>query len=468
MKHLFITLLTIVFSISANAQNSEENSPIIYIFDASGSMWGQIDKQTKMQIGSSVLANAVTKLSDNQDVGLVVYGHRQEKDCEDVEFVVDVETGTKQQVIRSLNNLKPLGRTPLAYSAIQVIDKLRSLNIKATIILITDGIESCGGNICEVVKAAKEEGIDFRMHIIGFGLKDGETDQLLCAAKEGGGQYYDAKDADQLSEVLEDASSTSVDDPEFNFTVFAVKNGKAVDAHVKAYRKDTNQEVAFSRTYQDTSFIYLPPGIYDLKITPLEGSDVSAILIENVESTNQEIGHQTVSFDAGKIAVNCMNNGEGWDAVVNIYQHGERKNLAGGRTYGKITHYEVNPGVYDVELRPLKIKGDQVGYFIENVEVISNETSSANYNFETGIMEIGAISGGNLIDVVVNVTSINSRKGITGGRTYTSESSNPNRYILLPAAYSVSVKGLRDHKGKEEKFELIVVKGETVSKTVEF
>jgi len=124
--------------------------------------------------------------------------------------------------------------TPLAYAASQVIDGLRKSKKKATIILITDGIESCNGNICEVVTAAKKEGIDFRLHIVGFGLKANENEQLRCAANAGEGKYYDAADASGLSDVMNDATAETVDKPKGNVSVYAVKNGVAIDAWVKA------------------------------------------------------------------------------------------------------------------------------------------------------------------------------------------------------------------------------------------
>ncbi|HAY32699.1 MAG TPA: VWA domain-containing protein, partial [Bacteroidetes bacterium] len=85
--------------------------------------------------------------------------------------MVDSENSSKVLVNQSISNIKPLGNTPLAFSVLQVIDNLKNSKTKATVILLTDGNESCNGDLCEVVKAAKKEGIDFKLHIIGFGLK---------------------------------------------------------------------------------------------------------------------------------------------------------------------------------------------------------------------------------------------------------------------------------------------------------
>ena len=376
-------------------------SPIIFIYDASGSMWGQMEGKTKMEIAAKVLSGTVDSLPENQQIGLVAYGHRKKGDCEDVEFLVKVGPDNKSQVNQSLKTIKPLGKTPLAYSAMQVIDTLRILKIKATIILVTDGIESCGGNICEVIKAARKEGIDFRLHIIGFGLKDDETEQLKCAAEAGDGQYYDAADAGGLTSVLYEATHTTIDDPPGNFSIYAIKNDEAIDAYIKAYEAGTNNHIKASRTYRDTIFLFLPPGKYDIEVKPLEGSDVEAITLSNVVSFKDSIAHHTVSFDAGKILVTTLNNGEGWDAVVTIYSKTTGKAAARGRTYGKTDTYEVNPGIYDVEVKALAIKGKDIVHRMDSIQVMGSDTLNLEHNFKSGKARIGASSASGLVDALI-------------------------------------------------------------------
>lgn len=463
---LFLFILGPAFSLPA--QSGPPPSPILFIYDASGSMWGQIEGKTKMEIATEVLSTTVSGLPDGQQLGLVAYGHREKGDCEDVEFLVEMENSDKALVNQSLKGIKPLGKTPLAYSAQLVIGKLREAGKKATVILITDGIESCDGDICQVIAAAKAEGVDFRLHIVGFGLKAEETEQLRCAAKAGEGRYYDAADADGLSEVLREATSTTVDEPEANLSVYAVKNGKAIDAYIKAYKANEATALTTARTYGDTVLFYLPPGTYNLEVKPLENSDVGAVTLANLQSVAGEVRHHDVSFDGGKIQVTTLNNGEGWDAVVKILAKTDGKNVAGGRTYGKPDVYEVNPGLYDVEVKAMQIEGPAITHRIENVEVRAGETQELEHNFKSGTALIGAQSGGSLVDAVVKIVDAGSRKTVANGRTYSSESSNPKQFLLNPGAYQVELSALGEHKGKKETFTLVVKEGETVKKVVEF
>jgi Ca-activated chloride channel homolog len=467
MRKIIFLLYALSFVFHLNAQDNTTPSPIIFICDASGSMMGQIQGKTKMEIATSVLSASVNNLPENQKVGLVAYGHRKKDDCKDVEFLVDVESGTKTQVNQSLKSIKALGRTPLALSATQVIDKLRNAKMKATIILVTDGIESCNGNICNVITAAKKEGIDFRLHIIGFGLKAGETEQLRCAAKAGGGQYYDAANAGGLSEVLNEATAADVDKPLKNFSVYAIKNGKPIDALVKAYKAGTKTDVTSVRTYSDTGFLYLTAGTYDLEVTPLENSDVEAVVVPGVKSFDNKIAHQTVSFDASKIQVTTSNNGGGWNAVVKVLSK-DGKTISSGRTYGKPKVYEINPGVYDVEITAMVIEGMETTHRMENVTISAGETKALEHNFKSGIAMVGAKSAKGLVDAGVNIKNNKTKQSMANGRTYTSASSNPKKFILTPGTYEVTITAFKEFNGKKQTFTMVVKEGATTEQVINF
>lgn len=463
MKPLSILLLFLGAFLTTQAQTqSTAPSPIVFIYDASGSMWGQLQGKTKMKIAADVLSASVNSLPENQQVGLVAYGHRKKGDCRDVEALIPMDNNSKNKVTTAIKAIKPLGKTPLAYSATTVIDQLRKSKAKATIILVTDGIESCDGDICKVIKAAKEEGIDFRLHIVGFGLKEGETEQLKCAAKAGEGQYYDAADASGLSEVLNEVTTQTVDKPPVNFGVYAIKNGKAIDASVKAYDTKTKRRPIGVRTYRDTGYFYLPPSTYNLEVIPLEGSRVKPITIKNVISYDDKVNYQTVSFDAGKFNFITTNNEEGWDCTIKVKDQ-SGKSIAGGRTYGKPRIVEVNPGTYDITIQALRMKGHHTNTTIEDVQ-LTGGILDIKHDFKTGKLYINPTLDGTSIDCTSKVVDTSTGKSVAGGRTY----QKGIQYIINPGTYEVTVRPVRV-KGKKPKTITVEVKqGEDVKKEIKF
>jgi Ca-activated chloride channel family protein len=468
MKKLALILCVLLFSSPSNSQSNQQTpqpSPIIFIYDASGSMWGQMQGKTKMEIATEVLSTAVNKLPTNQNIGLVAYGHRKKGDCTDVETLVPMDNSSKNNITTSLKNIKPLGMTPLAFSATQVIDGLRESKKKATIILVTDGIESCNGNICDVVTAAKKEGIDFRLHIIGFGLKIGETEQLKCAAQAGDGQYYDAADASGLGEVLNEATAETIDKPKGNVSVYAVKNDIAIDALVKAYDVVAKRAPISVRTYQDTAYFYLPPSKYNFEVTPLEGTDVKKITVSNIESFDDKIIHKTLSFDGGKIGTTTTNNGKNWDCILKVIDE-NGKVAAAIRTYDAPKEIEVNPGTYKVTIQALTgMKGLDTYTEIENVQVLAGGLQQISHNFTTGKAFIEAKVDGNFIDSVVTIDELNSGTNVAGGRTY----DRGKEFLLNPGTYKVKVAPLGKYKDrKAQTFTIEVKEGTSTTKTQNF
>jgi Ca-activated chloride channel family protein len=382
--------------------------------------------------------------------------------------MVDLSNNSKDKITQAVKSINSLGKTPLARSATQAINSLRETKTKATIILVTDGIESCDGSICDVIKAAKAEGIDFKLHIVGFGLKESETEQLKCAANAGDGHYYDVANAGGLGDVLTQATSETIDDSPGNFTVYTIKNGKPVDGLVQAYKVGTKELVDGVRTYGDTAYLSLPKGKYDFKISALENSRLAPITITNIESYGDKIVHQTISFDGGKINLITLNNNEGWDCTSKVINK-EGEVVGGSRTYGRPKLIEVNPGVYDVDISGLVMKGLETTYTFKDVVVESGKTVDISHSFKTGKAMIGVKSGETLVDAVITINEKKTGKNVAGGRSYTSESSNPKEFMLNPGIYEVIIKAVKkEMAGKSETYTIEVKAEETVTKITNF
>jgi len=464
MKLLLFILSFLCFASNIEAQ--ELPSPILFIYDASGSMWGQMDGKTKKQIASEVLITTVGKLPENQSIGLIAYGHRKTSDCDDIEYLVNLTNDSKANITNAVKKLNPTGKTPLARSAILAINSLKQNKTKATIILITDGIESCDGDICKVITEAKTNGIDFKLHIVGFGLKDGEKEQLKCAAKAGNGHYYNANNAGGLGDVLTQATTETVDKPKSNFSVYAVKNGKPVDAWVNPRSSVTKKELQGARTYRDTAWVYLPAGKYDIHVKPLENTDIEGTTI-SVEMKEGEIKHRDVSFDGGVLEVSTTNNGNPWDAVVKMYDKNTGKVVANTRTYGRPQKMEVAAGLYKVTYLAINMEGIDINVEVNDIEVKANATNSISHDFKSGIAMIGVKRvSGELIDATVNFYEKSTGKNVAAGRTYTSDKSNPKKFILSQGTYEVKIATVGKYKGKKDSFTITIEADKTIEKII--
>ncbi len=180
-----------------------EGQRVILVMDASGSMRGKINGQTKMAIAKEVVAKVVGTWKPEDELGLVVYGHRDKNSCDDIETVIEPGKLNSVVYLEKIEGLVPKGKTPMTQAVLQAADALRYQEKPGTVILVSDGIENCNLDPCEVAAQLEKEGINLTVHTVGFGLDDeGAINQLKCMAEKTGGSFYTASNADELQTAL--------------------------------------------------------------------------------------------------------------------------------------------------------------------------------------------------------------------------------------------------------------------------
>lgn len=191
-------LLTVLF---ASVAFADTNRTII-VMDGSGSMWGQIDGRTKLEIARETVADVLGTIPVDQELGLMAYGHRERGNCADIELMVPPAAGTGAEIAARVNEMRFQGKTPLTEAVRQAAAALRSGEEAATVVLVTDGLETCEADPCALARELEQSGLAFTAHVIGFGLTEDEGAQVACLAQETGGLYLPASDAGALADAL--------------------------------------------------------------------------------------------------------------------------------------------------------------------------------------------------------------------------------------------------------------------------
>jgi hypothetical protein len=188
-----------------------------YILDSSGSMLEQLQGKTKLSIAQSVLGERVSALPPDVHVGLRVYGHRvpyqqEVESCKDIELVVPIRTGGAKDILDWLPTMQALGMTPMSESIrLAAEDFTFSSTNTNSIILISDGLETCGDDPSDVARYLQELGIDFTIHVIGLGVDEETRAQLMRLADTGRGIYHDANSEEDLQTALLDLNDRVVE-----------------------------------------------------------------------------------------------------------------------------------------------------------------------------------------------------------------------------------------------------------------
>ena len=204
-KYLIILVLIIVSSQTFGQLNKKEATPIttriLFVMDASRSMTGKWQGESKYVIARTILSQILDSIAniDNLQVALRVYGHTRNfppQNCNDTRLEIPFSDDNTDEIKYRLKQLSPKGTSPIANSLLKSkYDFTACSSCRNIIILITDGIEECGGNICEVSKELQKEGIILKPFIIGIGHDTHEA--YDCA-----GQYYNAANREQFTKAL--------------------------------------------------------------------------------------------------------------------------------------------------------------------------------------------------------------------------------------------------------------------------
>ena len=187
---------------------------VIIVLDASGSMWAQIDGKPKLEIARESLRTVLQSVPADREIGFMAYGHREKASCDDIELIVPPQAGSAGAISAAADSLKFLGRTPLTAAVKQAAEALKYTEDKATVVLITDGLETCDGDPCALGKELKAAGIDFTADVVGFGLTADEGKQVACLAENTGGKYIQASDEKALQDALVETVAAPAPAPE--------------------------------------------------------------------------------------------------------------------------------------------------------------------------------------------------------------------------------------------------------------
>lgn len=196
--------------ISADAQAGPEN--VMIILDSSYSMAepvGNRGGESKMAAAKRAVIDVVRNLAPNTRVGLRVYGNSNNSftACRATDVLVPIGDNNRTLISSKMIGVRPTGATPISLAVERSLaEDFSGVAGKKTIILISDGIETCGADPCDVAVKMQQLGAAVKINVVGFGLHDYDaTKQLKCVALATKGKFYEANTAADLVNSMNNA-----------------------------------------------------------------------------------------------------------------------------------------------------------------------------------------------------------------------------------------------------------------------
>lgn len=225
-------LVMVPLSITAHAvtppptveSNSEETSfaftsqsrGVLILLDTSGSMSEEDSSGTvKIEAAKSALAEQVQQMPATSNIGLMTFPSGsgiKGSGCDGASVRLPVNNESLAKMNSDLQFLgSPSGGTPTSDALRQAADYLELTDLKmVTIVLVSDGESNCGPPPCETAKVLQAQGVKVVVNTVGFDISAEGAAELQCVAGAAAGRYVDAKDSEQLRQVLREQLDNGV------------------------------------------------------------------------------------------------------------------------------------------------------------------------------------------------------------------------------------------------------------------
>lgn len=374
-----LSLISLVAAAIATATPASSEPTSLFILDASGSMWGQLqDGKSKITVARKVLGDLALTLPSSVSAGLIAYGHRRKGDCSDIELVEPITKSGGPSIANRLKSLTPRGKTPISDALKMAGEALTGLEDERTIVLVSDGIETCKGDPCAVAEALRNSAANLKIHVVGYGVDAKARAQLQCVAEKGGGAYFSADHtaalSDALSQVAESITTQKeilVEAPRVEATAEAleleiagpgtIKINLAPWATMPKYWKVTDPESGDEIARTDEVQTPVMAGEYQLVWRQVEHGGREIDLPKVVRVETGKVAQVNIDTGAQLIAPEGLDDPYYWQLVADDVEaekwHSKRNTAA---HYSLWNPVPVPPGEYIVILRQKEHGYDEV------------------------------------------------------------------------------------------------------------
>jgi Mg-chelatase subunit ChlD len=198
---------------AAGTSPSEVNAELI--LDSSGSMAeATSDGEPRIDAAKRVLSNVIDVIPEDTgriNVGFRVFGHTgnnteagRAESCQGTELRVPVEGVDRAALQEQVDAYEPVGWTPITLALQRAAEDFPAATegTSNSMILVTDGLETCDGDPCAAATAIAQSDIAAVIHVIGFGTSPEETQTLSCIANNSGGLLLSANNYDELLQAV--------------------------------------------------------------------------------------------------------------------------------------------------------------------------------------------------------------------------------------------------------------------------
>jgi Ca-activated chloride channel family protein len=400
-----VTLLSVWWG-AVSAQQTQVYKPnisrVLFVVDGSGSMKQKWENKSKFETARELLyklIDSVERKNPNVEFAVRVFGYQNPRDqhnCKDSKLVVPFARNNAAKIYPAMDHINPQGMSPIAYSIqLGAGDFPADEHALNSLVLITDGEETCGGDPCKAAKDLAAKKISLKPFIVGLNIDAKSAEKFNCV-----GTFFNTKDdasfynavgviikqtlnttTAQVNLLDQNGNPTVSNIP---FTLYDHYSGKIEYNFIHTLNEKGNP---------DTLFLD-PVGIYDIELHTFP-----SIRKEGIELVPGK--HNIIALDvpAGDVEIAC--NGASIstnDAQVLLRMHNDPRHILNAQDLNTQVKYLQGNYKYEILTVPECYMDTVVTGFADNkyklpgygtLSLMANENFLASiYTFSKGVMQL--------------------------------------------------------------------------------
>ncbi len=359
MKRLLVILLMLVFASEAMSQERGtvfgDKTRVLIILDCSHSMWDRWQSDAKIKVTQQVLLKFMDSVANQQgiEVALRVFGHLN-KNSYGTRLEVPFEKGNNYKIQSKIKTLVPNGACTAATALSSSLndfpplsgDSKEDVQPRNIILIITDGMDDCDGNICDVARQVQMSGVIVQTFILGIGNKQDFQHSLDCA-----GKFTYVPNEEQYTETLYNIFRMSEEEAQVVVSVND-ETDHLLEATLPLAFYDSQTGVVKYSTIYSIDGRYTPD---TLTVDPLVTYDVTLFttpptVLKHRQFKPGRVNRLSISVEQGSLRLRTDGQRTNYQVPqypVLVYRHGSNA-LTGRQLMGESHDYLT--GNYDIEV----------------------------------------------------------------------------------------------------------------------
>ena len=328
-----------------------DKTRLLLIMDCSNSMWDHWQSNSKIKVTQQVLLSFLDSVSKQHDVdvALRVFGHLN-KDQFGTRLEVPFGSDNIYRLQSKIKTLVPQGGCTAAAALTDALSDFPASGASRNLILIiTDGMDDCDAEICDVARQVQLSGVVVQTFVLCIG--DGSASYASCA-----GSVFPVPHEEEFSKTLYDIFRLSGKKAKVVLNVVDQRGELYEAEHPVAFYDHRTGVIRHSTIYSVDS--KLRPDT--LQLDPLVTYDMTVfthppLRREAMQFSIDKVNNIDITVSEGTLKVNYSGQRPQWqqpmvDVVVRRAGGGER---VAAQEIGEVGQYLA--GRYDVEVQTLPV-----------------------------------------------------------------------------------------------------------------